>query len=356
MPARAVPDDPAPGLVFSSDAEPGFARRRRGRGFSYLDEAGRAITSSKVIERIKALAVPPAWRDVWICPDPDGHLQATGRDARGRKVYRYHPDYRAHRDQAKFDRLADFGAVLGAVRRQVQRDLDRRGLPREKVLAAVVALLEATMIRVGNEEYARANQSYGLTTLRGRHAKPDGQAVRFVFKGKSGKQHRVCLDDRRLARIVRRCQELPGQLLFQYVDEDGDARAVTSSDVNEYLRETSGMDVTAKDFRTWMGTLLAATTLAKTKRPKSDQLAQRRLTTVIEVVADKLGNTPAVARSGYVHPAVVDGWLDGSLPRRWARGPSRAAGGLLADERRLLRVLRAARAASARTTSTAAAA
>jgi DNA topoisomerase-1 len=328
------------GLVYSSDAEPGIGRRRAGRGFVYFAPGGKRITAPKELERIRGLAVPPAWEEVWISPDPDGHLQATGRDARGRKVYRYHPGYRELRDRAKFDRLAAFGDALEHIRQRVADDLARPGLPPEKVLAAVVRLLERTMIRVGNEEYAQANRSYGLTTLRTRHARFDAGSLRFVFRGKSGRQHRVGLDDRRLARVVRRCQELPGQRLFQYLDEDGEQRAVTSSDVNAYLRDAAGIDVTAKDFRTWTGTLLAVSTLVGVKRPSSKRLAAQRLRSVIEVVADKLGNTVTVCRSSYVHPAVVDAWLDGSLPRRWRAGPARDRKAMLAAERKLLKLLR----------------
>ena len=334
------------GLVYRSDAEPGIGRRRAGRGFVYFGPDRERITAPKELERIRGLAVPPAWEDVWICPDPDGHLQATGRDARGRKVYRYHPEYRELRDRAKFDRLADFGDALEHIRQRVADDLARPGLPREKVLAAVVRLLELTMIRVGNEEYARANRSYGLTTLRARHARFDAGSLRFVFRGKSGREHRISLDDGRLARVVRRCQELPGQQLFQYLDEDDEQRAVTSSDVNAYLRDAAGIDVTAKDFRTWTGTLLAVSTLVAVKRPRSERLAAQRLSSVMEVVADRLGNTVRVCRSSYVHPAVVDAWLDGSLPRRWAAGPARDRKAMLAAERKLLKLLRPRRRAN----------
>lgn len=337
------PEDLDGDLVYSSDLEPGIRRRRAGRGFSYFDADGVRITDRAEIERLERLAVPPAWTDVWICADPRGHLQAIGRDGKNRKVYRYHPEYRRQRDRDKFDRLAEFGSVLGQVRRRVADDMAGVKLTREKVLAAVVQLLELTMIRVGNEEYAQANRSYGLTTLRSRHARIDGGAVRFVFRGKSGRDHRVTLTDRRLARIVRRCQELPGQLLFQYVDEDGECHSVTSADVNEYLREAAGADVTAKDFRTWMGTLLAAEALVTVGRPRSERVGQQRLKQVIAVVADKLGNTEAVCRNCYVHPAVVDAYLGDSLRRRWAAGPSRDAGGLLAAERKLLALLRPAR-------------
>jgi DNA topoisomerase-1 len=329
-----------PSLRYTSDSEPGYGRRRAGRGFVYLDLDRARLDDEDELARVKALAIPPAWTDVWICPDARGHLQATGRDSKGRKVYRYHTRFREVRERAKFDRLADFGDVLGSIRHQVADDLARPGLSREKVLAAVVRLLELTMIRVGNEEYAKENRSYGLTTLRARHAQLDGDAVRFTFKGKSGREHRVTLRDRRLARIVGRCQELPGQLLFQYVDDDGATGTVTSTDVNDYLRSITEIDVTAKDFRTWTATLLAASTLVRTERPDSDRRAAQRLKTAIEAVADQLGNTVAVCRASYVHPTVVETWLDGTLGPRWERGPKRPAGGLLSEERKLLALLR----------------
>ena len=330
-----------PSLRYSNDLEPGFGRRRAGRGFVYVDPDGGRVADDAVVERLRGLAIPPAWTDVWICVDASGHLQATGRDAKGRKVYRYHPRYREVRELAKFDRLADFGEALGPLRTRVADDLARSGLPREKVLAAVVRLLERTMIRVGNEEYAKANGSYGLTTLRDRHARFEGDSVRFTFRGKSGRDHRITLRDRRLARIVRRCQELPGQQLFQYLDEDGGVCAITSSDVNEYLRAGAEIDVTAKDFRTWAASLMAACTLVTVERPASDRLAAQRLKTAITAVAEQLGNTVAVCRASYVHPAVVDGWLDESLGSQWEKGPKRPAGGLLTEERKLLALLRA---------------
>lgn len=328
-----------PSLRYSSDTEPGCTRRRSGRGFVYLDPERSRIADDE-LARIKKLAIPPAWTDVWICQDGSGHLQATGRDSKGRKVYRYHPRYREVRDRAKFDRLPDFGMVLGDLRRQVADDLAASGLPREKVLAAVVQLLERTMIRVGNEEYAKANRSYGLTTMRDRHAAFDGNELQFTFRGKSGRDHRVTLRDRRLARIVRSCQDLPGQQLFQYVDDAGNVCAVASSDVNEYLRTHTEIDVTAKDFRTWTATLLAATTLVTMELPDSERLAAERLKTAIELVAEKLGNTVSVCRASYVHPVVVDAWLDDSLATKWGRGPKRPGGGLLAEERKLLALLR----------------
>jgi len=336
----SLPEALEDGLVYSSDLEPGIRRSRRGRGFLYRGADGERITDAADIERLKRLTVPPAWTDVWICAEPRGHLQATGRDSKGRKVYRYHAEYRAQRDRDKFDRLADFGAVLGRIRRRVAADIADGTLSREKVLAAVVQLLERTMIRVGNEEYAQANRSYGLTTLRSRHARCSTNGVNFVFRGKSGRDHRVTLNDRRLARVVRRCQDLPGQQLFQYLDDDGERRSVTSTEVNAYLREASGIDVTAKDFRTWSGTLLAAQALIEVGQARSERLQQRHLKGIVRDVADQLGNTPTVCRTSYIHPCVVDAYIDGSLARKWAAGPTRPSRGLLATERKLLAILR----------------
>jgi DNA topoisomerase-1 len=266
-----------------------------------------------VLERIRALAIPPAWTDVWICPYPAGHLQATGRDARGRKQYRYHQRWRTRRDDAKFERLIDFARVLPRVRAHCDADLASPGLSREKVLAAVVRLLETTLIRVGNDEYARLNRSFGLTTLRTRHARVSGTSIRFRFRGKSGRQHEVGLRDRRLARVIRRCQDLPGQDLFQYVGDDGEPHDIGSDDVNAYLREISGAAITAKDFRTWAGTVLAYRAL-RALAPGDDELASRRnVVEAVRLTSDRLGNTPAVARRSYVHPAILEAYLDGSI-------------------------------------------
>src|SRR5690349_797434 len=267
-----------------------------------------------MLERIRSLAIPPAWEDVWICPDPLGHLQATGRDAKGRKVYRYHPRYRARREEAKYERLVAFARALPRIRRQVDRDLGRPGLPREKVLAAVVRLLELTLIRVGNDEYARLNRSFGLTTLRDRHATVHGTAIRFRFRGKSGVTHEVGLRDRRLAAVVRRCQDLPGQELFQYVGDDGAPADVASDDVNDYLRSIPGAEgVTAKDFRTWAGTVLAYRALRALDEPQTMTEAKRNVVSAIRDTADRLGNTSAVCRASYVHPVVVEAYLDPRL-------------------------------------------
>ena len=303
------------GLRYVADDGPGIRRRRAGRGWSYIGTDGRPIRDEKRIAWFRRLAIPPAWTDVWICPDRLGHIQATGRDARGRKVYRYHPRWREVRDEAKYGRMLAFARALPLIRRRVEEDLARPGLPREKVLATVVALLERTRIRVGNEEYARDNRSFGLTTLRDRHARVRGGTVTFEFKGKSGKEHEVELSDRRLARIVARCQGLPGQQLFQYLDDDGSRRGVASEDVNDYLREITGEDFTAKDFRTWAGTVLAAMALEEFREFDSDAEAKKNVVRAIESVAEKLGNTPAVSRKSYVHPHVIDAYLEGDLVR-----------------------------------------
>jgi DNA topoisomerase-1 len=300
------------GLRHASDRRPGITRRRAGRGFAYRDPDGKTIHDQDVLARIRGLAVPPAWTDVWICPAPNGYLQATGRDARGRKQYRYHKRYRNRRDAAKYERLIAFASALPRIREKVDDDLGRPGLDREKVVAAIVRLLELTLIRVGNDEYARLNRSFGLTTLHDRHASVRGSSLRFRFRGKSGRLHEVGLRDRRLAAIVRRCQDLPGQELFQYVGEDGEPVDIASDDVNEYLRAIAP-DVTAKDFRTWAGTVLAYRALRALDPPESDRQATRNVVAAIREAADLLGNTPAVCRRAYVHPVVVEAYLDGRL-------------------------------------------
>ena len=303
----------AAGLRYVSDAMPGIARRRAGKAFSYRAPDGRPIKDRAELARIRALAIPPAWTGVWICRHANGHLQATGRDARGRKQYRYHPEWRAVRDAAKFDRMLAFGHALPRIRARVEQDQARRGLPREKVLATVVRLLEVTLIRVGNQEYARDNKSYGLTTLRDRHVEFEGAKLIFEYRGKGGKQHRISLRDRRLARIVRSCQELPGQHLFQYLDEDGQRQPVDSADVNAYLQEVAGEPFTAKDFRTWAGTVLASLALSEFESFDSQAAAKRNVTRAIEQVAAQLGNTVAVCRKSYIHPEVIEAYLDGTL-------------------------------------------
>jgi DNA topoisomerase I len=303
----------AAGLCYVSDAMPGITRRRVGKAFSYRGPDGRAIKDRADLARMRSLAIPPAWTDVWICCDANGHIQAIGRDARGRKQYRYHPEWRAVRDAAKFDRMLAFARALPRLRARVAQDQARRGLPREKVLATVVRLLEVTLIRIGNQEYARENKSYGLTTLRDRHVEFAGSKLIFEYRGKAGKLHRISLRDHRLARIVRSCQELPGQHLFQYIDEDGERQAVDSADVNEYLQEITGEPFTAKDFRTWAGTVLASLALSEFESFDSQAAAKRNITRAIEQVAAQLGNTVAVCRKSYIHPGVVEAYLDGTL-------------------------------------------
>ena len=303
----------AAGLRYVSDAMPGITRRRAGKAFSYRRPDGQLIRDRAELVRIRRLAIPPAWTRVWICRHANGHLQATGRDARGRKQYRYHPEWRAVRDAAKFDRMLAFGQALPRIRARIAEDQACRGLPRAKVLATVVRLLEVTLIRVGNQEYARDNGSYGLTTLRDRHVEFDGARVIFEYRGKGGKLHRISLRDRRLARIVRSCQELPGQHLFQYLDEDGERQPVDSADVNEYLQEITGEPFTAKDFRTWAGTVLASLALGEFESFDSQAAAKRNVTRAIEQVAAQLGNTVAVCRKSYIHPEVIEAYLDGTL-------------------------------------------
>ncbi len=302
----------AAGLRYVTDTRPGLSRERSGDGFRYLDASGAPVEDETTLGRIKSLAIPPAWRDVWICAQANGHLQATGRDARGRKQYRYHPRWRSVRDEVKYERMIAFGRALPAIRKAVDSALGLPGLPREKVLATIVYLLEATMMRIGNEEYAKENKSFGLTTLRNRHVRIDGKEVEFRFRGKSGVWHDVKVEDRRLARIIARARDLPGQELFQYVDDDGTSHAIDSADVNDYLRTITGEDYTAKDFRTWSGTVLAALALQEFEKFDSETQAKKNVVRAIESVAKKLGNTPSVCRKCYVHPAVLDAYLDGA--------------------------------------------
>jgi DNA topoisomerase-1 len=316
------------GLVYVSDRSHGFRRVRVGRSrkkprFDYLAASGRRIRDPRTLARIAKLAIPPAYEDVWICANPRGHLQATGRDARGRKQYRYHADWRVARDDHKHSRMRDFGKALGKLRAAVRRDLKLPGMPRERVLALVVKLLDATQVRVGNEEYARDNGSFGLTTLRDRHARfPSRGKALLRFRGKGGTEHDVLIDDARLAKLVRRCQELPGQALFQYVDEDGGQHAIDSGQVNGYLRERMGGEFTAKDFRTWHATLHAMTLFDRTPLPerRSDAAMRRCVNAVVKEVAAGLRNTPAVCRKSYINPAVIVAWQDGRLRRRAAHG------------------------------------
>jgi DNA topoisomerase-1 len=303
----------AAGLRYSSDAKPGLRRQRRGKSFVYLRADGGRIHDPAVLARIKRLVIPPAWTEVWISPHADGHIQATGRDARGRKQYRYHPDWRQQRDQNKFARMIAFARALPRIRRRVKRDLARRGMPRDKALATVVRLLEATLIRVGNDEYARENNSYGLTTMRNHHARVAGARIRFTFRGKSARRHEITLRDPQLARIVRHCQDMPGQELFGYEDEAGQAHDIGSQDVNEYLRAISGAEFTAKDFRTWAGTVLAAMALSEFEAVDTQAHAKKNIKAAIERVSSRLGNTPTICRKCYVHPEVFSSYLDGNL-------------------------------------------
>jgi DNA topoisomerase I len=341
------PQDPAEAaheahLTYVSDEEAGIERRKVGRGFRYLRADGREVKDQATLRRIRSLVIPPAWTDVWICPEPAGHIQATGRDARRRKQYRYHPRWREVRDRNKFGRMIELAQTLPRIRRAVAADLRRPGLPREKVLATVVRLLEATCIRVGNDEYARQNHHFGLTTLLGKHVDVSGAQMRFHFRGKSGKEHAVGLRDPRLARVVRDCQEIPGQRLFQYLDQDDSRHAISSDDVNEYLRSVSGSDFTAKDFRTWAGTTLVTAALMADQEPASAAAAKREVLAAIDAAAERLGNTRSVCRSSYVHPAVLDAFTEG-----WLRTPprvlrARTPRGLDALELATLRVLQAA--------------
>jgi DNA topoisomerase I len=307
------------GLRYVSDAEPGIQRKKAGRGFRYVDAEGKAVRDAETLKRIRSLVIPPAWTKVWICASPRGHLQATGRDARGRKQSRYHPRWRAVRDETKYEKMLLFGTALKGIRARVEEDLSLPGLPRNKVLATIVRLMERTLIRVGNEEYARENHSYGLTTMRRKHAEVHGSTVTFRFRGKSGKQHTVGVEDRRLARIVQRCQDLPGYELFEYVDAAGETRRVDSADVNDYLREISGEDFTAKDFRTWSGSVLASMALREFEAFASETQAKKNVVTAIKAVAARLGNTPAVCRKCYVHPAVLACYFAGKLDPRVRR-------------------------------------
>jgi DNA topoisomerase-1 len=316
-------------ITFVNDQVPGIRRRRRGKRFVYLSPTGRELNGS-VAERINALAIPPAWSDVWICSDPNGHIQATGRDARGRKQYRYHAHYRQQREKAKFRDLVPFGEALGALRTRIDRDLRSPALTQDRVVAAVVALIGQTFARVGNEAYARTNKTFGITTLRNSHVDVCGTHLRMQFVGKGNKEFDLDCCDPRVARLVRRLQDLPGQRLFQYLSDDDEVRAVSSTNVNDYLRDATGIDATAKTFRTWGATLLAAQSL----------LEADNLNAALRPVADALGNTLAVCKASYVHPTVIRRYEDGSLAQRWAEGPARAANRVSADERKLLHVLR----------------
>ncbi|HZH09132.1 MAG TPA: DNA topoisomerase IB [Microvirga sp.] len=301
------------GLSYVSDEEPGIRRKKSGKGFTYLRPDGKKVEDEATLKRIRSLAIPPAYTDVWICPKANGHIQATGRDVKGRKQYRYHPAFREVRESTKYERMLEFAKGLPDIRKTIDEHMSLRGLPREKVLATVVHLLENTLIRVGNEDYAKQNKSYGLTTLRDPHVKVDGAELRFQFKGKSGKTWKLQVKDRRVAKIVKACQDLPGQDLFQYLDENGERQSITSSDVNAYLKEITGRDITAKDFRTWAGTVLAAMALAEFEQFDSEAKAKKNIRAAIEQVSARLGNTPTICRKCYVHPEVFSCYLEGGL-------------------------------------------
>lgn len=340
------------GLRYVTDGIAGISRRRSGKGWSYFAANGARISNPATRQRLNSLAIPPAWTDVWICPDPDGHIQVTARDARGRKQYRYHPSYREARDQSKFRRMLEFSEILPVLRERVERDLRAGDLSRRQLLGTVVRLLDRTLIRVGNDEYARENQSYGLTTLRRKHVRVKGTMLRFSFRGKSGVEHSVTVDDPRLARIVQRCRDLPGQEIFQYLDLFGKRKPVTSDDVNTYLRTISGRDISAKDFRTWGGTMVAAIELRAMGPAMSRSEADRNIVRALDAVAERLGNTRAVCRKYYVHPALLDAYhlgLTAPLSMPAAQRPARSnlpAAALRRDEVVVLQFLQGIASAS----------
>lgn len=320
--AEYISSAEAVGLRYVTDAMPGIRRKRHGRGFTYTAADGQVIRDRALLRRFRSLVIPPAWTDVWICPDPDGHLQVTARDGRGRKQYRYHPSFRTQRDGTKFERMIALSDVLWKVRERVESDIALPELPREKVMATVVWLLERTLIRVGTQEYAKHNKSYGLTTLRRKHVQIDGARMRFEFRGKSGVSHAVSVTDRRIARIVQRCAELPGYELFQYVDDDGERQVVQAEDVNAYLREASGREITAKDFRTWAGTMHAASALRTLGAAPNEKEAEKNVKAAVDRTAALLGNTRSVCRKYYIHPALIEAYLAGEVlppeePRSW---------------------------------------
>ena len=347
--SAAVSPDPiesakAASLRYVTDDKPGISRRRRGISFQYLAPSGEVIHDPEELQRIKSLAIPPAWREVWICPIRNGHLQATGRDAKGRKQHRYHPRWRQVRDENKYGRILAFAKALPLIRQRVDGDLRLPGLPRDKILATVVRLLETSHIRVGNEEYARQNKSYGLATLRNRHVNVSGSTIRFEFRGKSGVEHALDINDRRLAKIIKRCQDLPGYELFQYIDDDGERRTIDSTDVNDYIRQIAGEDFSTKDFRTWAGTVLAARALREFESAASDSESKSNIVHAIESVARKLGNTKAVCRKCYIHPAVIQSYTDGSLLRALRRRLKKETNdslGLDSEEAAVLKLLKA---------------
>jgi DNA topoisomerase-1 len=321
----------AAGLRYVTDAMPGIRRHRHGRGFTYMDPEGRVIRAPELLARFRSLVIPPAWTEVWICPHEDGHLQVTARDGRGRKQYRYHPGFRQHRDGTKFERMFELSDVLWKIRERVEKDIELTGHPREKIMATLVWLLETTLIRIGSDEYAKANKSYGLTTFRRRHVAVVGSELRFEFRGKSGIQHAVAVTDKRIARIVQRCQELRGEELFKYLDDEGKRQIVQAEDVNAYLQDITGRDITAKDFRTWAGTMLAAEALRATGPATTKRDAEKNIVAAVDLTAKRLGNTRSVCRKYYIHPALIEAYLEGSvlppLPeRKWrnrkSQGPT----------------------------------
>jgi DNA topoisomerase I len=323
------------GLRYVNDQIPGIRREKGPGGFKYIGPDGKVIRSAADLARIRALAIPPAWTDVWICTHPRGHLQATGRDSKHRKQYRYHHDWRACRDETKFDRMQAFAGALPGIRRRTAADLARPGLPRNKVLAAIVQLLEKSLIRVGNEEYVRQNRSFGLTTLRNRHVRVRGDRLRFEFRGKSGIHHSVDVNDRRLAKVVKQCRDLPGQELFQYVDDEGELQGIDSGDINGYVKDLTGEDFTAKDFRTWSGTVLAVAELREFAAASTQAESEKNVVLAIEAVAKMLGNTRAVCRKSYVHPGIIDCYLDGAMEKalhRRFKAARKNTPGLRADE------------------------
>jgi DNA topoisomerase-1 len=331
----------AASLRYVSDEGPGIRRIRRGSAFAYAGDDGKIVRDKETLQRIRSIVIPPAWTEVWICPLPEGHLQATGRDARGRKQYRYHPRWREVRDETKYGRMVQFGSLLPRIRKRVAVDLALPGLPRQKLLALIVRLLETTFMRVGNEEYARANQSFGLTTLLDRHVKIDGSKIRFRFPGKSGKVHAIEMTDRRLSRVIRRSRDLPGQELFQYLDEADAPQSIGSGDVNEYLRSLSDQDFTSKDFRTWAGTLLASEQLSEMQDREANVAAKSVVVRAVEAVAQRLGNTPAVCRKCYIHPAVLEIFQSPELFDLWVKEclACSSISGLSQEESALLKYL-----------------
>lgn len=341
-PAAAKRSARRAGLRYVTDQSPGIRRVRRGSRFEYVSPRGAPIRDERTLRRIASLVIPPAWEDVWICPNPRGHLQVTGRDARGRKQARYHPEFRAVRDEAKYDRVLTFAAALPRLRRTIRRHIALPGMPREKVLAAIVSLLEKTLIRIGNDQYAKENRSFGLTTIHNRHAKVNGSKITFRFLGKSCVMHEIDLDSPKLARIIRKCQDLPGQELFAYLDGEGKHRDVKSQDVNAYLQEITGQPFTAKDFRTWAGTVLAAQALKEFEQFDSQTQAKKNVGRAIENVAQRLGNTKTVCRKCYVHPVILDSYMDGTLVQQLearAEREMRAVGQLPAAEAAVVALL-----------------